>query len=306
MSFEELIVGNVYSNEEVAKMFSCSPQGGIRVSKTNKTVTIISKLVRRNETNPYQDKHMGNDGRIIYTGMGTVGDQKLTGQNQRIAESRTNGYRLFYFEVYKNNEYTYKGELILDDKPYFVDEPDLNNNIRKVIKFKLKLKTPVDINCVSEEVIKEDELQKEKEINKMSSSELADLAMKSSGESKTIKVISEQYTRDLKVKQYTLRRANGKCDLCDKEAPFVSNKNEPYLESHHVVPLSKNGKDSIVNTVALCPNCHKEMHYGKDNKKNLQKLKTKLDEYIKIDPNISYEEQMELIELYKKNFGIED
>lgn len=306
MNYLDLVVGNVYSNKEVAEAFSCSEQGGIRVGLKHKTITLVSKVVRRSETNPYQDKHMGNDGRIIYTGMGTKGDQELKGQNKRIAESRTNGFRLFYFEAYRANEYTYKGELILDDEPYFVDEPDLNNQIRKVIKFKLKLRTSVDVICVPEDVIKEYEKQEEKSIKNLSSDQLASLAVKVDSEPKTTKVVSEQYNRDVKVKHYTLRRANGKCDLCGEDAPFVTNKNEPYLESHHVISLADGGKDSIVNTVALCPNCHKEMHYGKNKQVSLNKLKSKLDHYIQNDNNISYEKQMELIELYKKNFGIED
>jgi len=36
--------------------------------------------------------------------------------------------------------------------------------------------------------------------------------------------------------------------------------NEPYLEVHHIIWLSKGGDDDIDNTVALCPNCHKKMH----------------------------------------------
>ena len=115
-------------------------------------------------------------------------------------------------------------------------------------------------------------------------------------------MVSEQYTRDLKVKQYTLRRANGICDLCGESAPFVTNKNEPYLESHHVISLSNGGYDSIVNTVALCPNCHRKMHYGNNNKQNLKKLKDKIKQYILNDSNISYEDQTNLIEIYIKNF----
>lgn len=31
------------------------------------------------------------------------------------------------------------------------------------------------------------------------------------------------------------------------------------METHHVVWLSQ-GADSVDNTVALCPNCHRKMH----------------------------------------------
>jgi 5-methylcytosine-specific restriction protein A len=32
------------------------------------------------------------------------------------------------------------------------------------------------------------------------------------------------------------------------------------LESHHIKWLSKGGEDTIQNTVALCPNCHRRVH----------------------------------------------
>ncbi|MSR17052.1 MAG: HNH endonuclease, partial [Methylococcaceae bacterium] len=35
---------------------------------------------------------------------------------------------------------------------------------------------------------------------------------------------------------------------------------EPYLESHHIEWLANGGADSIENTTALCPNCHRKMH----------------------------------------------
>jgi 5-methylcytosine-specific restriction enzyme A len=35
---------------------------------------------------------------------------------------------------------------------------------------------------------------------------------------------------------------------------------EPFLEIHHIKWLSNGGDDSIDNTVALCPNCHRKMH----------------------------------------------
>ena len=53
------------------------------------------------------------------------------------------------------------------------------------------------------------------------------------------------------------RRANGICQLCLLPAPFTK---KPYLEVHHIVWLAKEGHDSLENTVALCPNCHRKMH----------------------------------------------
>lgn len=73
-------------------------------------------------------------------------------------------------------------------------------------------------------------------------------------------VMITQYRRDAYIAEYAKQRANGICQLCGKEAPFHDLKGRPYLESHHIIWISKGGEDSIQNTVALCPNCHKKMH----------------------------------------------
>ena len=41
---------------------------------------------------------------------------------------------------------------------------------------------------------------------------------------------------------------------------------KPYLESHHIIWLSEGGSDTLDNTAALCPNCHKKMHVVNDPK----------------------------------------
>lgn len=60
-----------------------------------------------------------------------------------------------------------------------------------------------------------------------------------------------------------LKHNEGRCELRDCES-FITSKGEPYLEVHHVIPLSGNGPDEISNAVALCPACHRELHFGKD------------------------------------------
>ncbi|MBN7827375.1 HNH endonuclease signature motif containing protein [Bowmanella dokdonensis] len=37
-----------------------------------------------------------------------------------------------------------------------------------------------------------------------------------------------------------------------------------FLEVHHVIRLADNGPDTIDNAVALCPNCHRALHYADD------------------------------------------
>ncbi len=60
-----------------------------------------------------------------------------------------------------------------------------------------------------------------------------------------------------------LYQANGKCQRCGADAPFKKRTNgQPYLEVHHKIPLMEDGPDNVENAIALCPNCHREMHHG--------------------------------------------
>lgn len=74
------------------------------------------------------------------------------------------------------------------------------------------------------------------------------------------------YARDPRVKAYVLQRSNGYCELCEKQGPFRDKNGLWFLEVHHILSLALGGEDTIFNTVALCPNCHKEIHYGVDSK----------------------------------------
>ncbi|MFP5438617.1 MAG: HNH endonuclease [Bacteroidia bacterium] len=73
-------------------------------------------------------------------------------------------------------------------------------------------------------------------------------------------IILNQFIRSAQVREYAKIRANGYCELCDEKAPFEDKFGEPYLESHHIIFLSRGGKDAIENVAALCPNCHRKIH----------------------------------------------
>ncbi|PSU84703.1 hypothetical protein C0W42_21850 [Photobacterium kishitanii] len=79
---------------------------------------------------------------------------------------------------------------------------------------------------------------------------------------KKITEVIERYERDLHVVAFVKKCAQGKCELCGC-TPFIKySTGKAYLEVHHVKNLADGGSDIITNTVALCPNCHKEIHFG--------------------------------------------
>ncbi|MEC6814755.1 HNH endonuclease [Photobacterium toruni] len=72
------------------------------------------------------------------------------------------------------------------------------------------------------------------------------------------------YNRNPDVVAEALYRSQGYCEECFQPAPFMKKSNDqPYLEVHHIKPLSQGGEDSLENVKALCPNCHREIHFGK-------------------------------------------
>lgn len=73
---------------------------------------------------------------------------------------------------------------------------------------------------------------------------------------------TEQFARDARVVAFVLRKAGGTCECCLQAAPFEKPNGLPYLEVHHVKQLASGGSDKITNAVALCPNCHRELHHG--------------------------------------------
>lgn len=82
---------------------------------------------------------------------------------------------------------------------------------------------------------------------------------------KTAPLHTSQYVRSPTVSFCAKKRANGICELCGRPGPFLVN-NDFYLEVHHVQWLSQGGGDTLANTVALCPNCHRKMHMVNDPK----------------------------------------
>jgi 5-methylcytosine-specific restriction protein A len=75
------------------------------------------------------------------------------------------------------------------------------------------------------------------------------------------------YQRRADVKTYVVARAQGVCEACGCPAPFTRKNGAPYLEPHHIERLADGGLDHPRHVAAVCPNCHREIHYGSDGEK---------------------------------------
>lgn len=81
------------------------------------------------------------------------------------------------------------------------------------------------------------------------------------------------FVRDPWVVRAVILRSNSKCEMpgCKSEL-FKREDGSTYLEVHHLTPLSENGDDVLENTAALCPRCHRELHFGVDRLSNRERL----------------------------------
>ncbi|MDK2823803.1 MAG: 5-methylcytosine-specific restriction enzyme [Clostridia bacterium] len=257
MSFEPgLKFGEVITNDRLIDIFKCGNMGGMRRSKKTNTLVIISDHTKE----LYEDKWGGDV--LHYTGMGKNGDQSLTfAQNRTLAESNENGVNVHLFEVFKEKEYVYIGQVKLIEKPYQEVQKGENGIPRKVWIFPLKVVREGATIAVNYSLIQTKYEKKEKQAKRLDDGMLAQRAKESQSEKTSVRnVVTTTYERNAYVSEYAKRRANGICQLCEKEAPFKNKDGEPYLETHHIEWLSRGGTDTLDNTVALCPNCHRKMH----------------------------------------------
>lgn len=247
--------GSNLNNDDLIRYFLCSPQGGMRRSNRTNTLVIVSNHV----ASIYDDRWV--DDVLHYTGMGQVGSQTLEfNQNRTLNESGLNGVCVHLFEVFTAKTYTYIGEVVLADKPYQETQLDSENQERFVWIFPLRLKSG-NPPAISDVTLKELSQLKEKRARKLSDTEVEALAWRQ-GRAKVGKRNTRvtQYQRSPWVAEHAKRRSKGLCDLCQEAAPFNRKDGAPYLETHHVEWLVNGGADTVDNTVALCPNCHRKMH----------------------------------------------
>lgn len=146
---ESLIVGQLYSNEEIFKSLKLSNAGGIRLSLRDKTVlrgaimTSVQDFHGAGE-NPYHDRLEG--GILTYTAAGKLGQQTLAGVNYRLIEQRTFNFPIHGFVLVASRRdkavgpkrWKYLG--LLEYLRHYPDtQVDADGKVRKVWLFEFKI-----------------------------------------------------------------------------------------------------------------------------------------------------------------------
>ena len=116
-----------------------------------------------------------------------------------------------------------------------------------------------------------------------------------------IEITESQVQRDEVVLERALAYAGHICELNCKNELFIRRKGDYYYtEGHHLIPLKyqndfEHSLDVEANIVSLCPNCHRQLHYGLENEDKLKMLFDKRIERLnRCEINISFEELLRM------------
>ena len=239
---------------------------------------------RRNQN--YPNKYYGN--KLIWISP----DRKTIFQRNIKNFLNVNYTKLFFIRFKEGDKFIYKGQLV---------EPVI-----------LKKEDPVMVDFTVEErafIFNNEEL---KSINKYMENLLLryynDNPSKlvfdaKNGNEQPIRTVMNTtfFHRSLAISEYVKHRSKGICELCKNPAPFLTKNGTPYLETHHVVSLSNDGVDTIYNTIALCPNCHREIHYGILSKEKYYKLMEVLYQALIDDDNTNEKDIEKFINYHQYN-----
>lgn len=118
-------------------------------------------------------------------------------------------------------------------------------------------------------------------LQEASLSELRVVALlRSSSVSRTISTRVLRRLRAQAIRRYVLCRAGAECEGCRAPAPFITKSGQPYLEPHHITRLADDGPDHPARVIALCPNCHRRVHFAEDGRafnEHLKRLVVRLE-----------------------------
>jgi 5-methylcytosine-specific restriction protein A len=274
VAIPSFIKGKTYiRKKDITGKYGGSPQSGIAPSKQSPAIFVFTG--EAGEQFGYQDQ-IDELGCLHYTGEGQVGDMTLTRGNLAIAQHTQDGRALHVFRSNgKSHDYEYLGEFAYVS--HAIERGlDKNGNDRNIIVFLLMPVShtlAIEMDLDTEEILDTPKLDMETNLSESRQAALA-ACTPQIGESKPKEAVRLAYQRSSVIKKYVLERAGNTCESCGNPAPFNRKSNgSPYLEPHHINRLSDGGLDHPKFIGAICPTCHRKIHYGMDGQELNEQLR---------------------------------
>ena len=262
-------VGKRYNRWELHDVFGGQRYSGIATPAESPFVFLFTG--ESGEDYGYEDEFLPND-LFLYTGEGAKGDMTMDGGNKAIREHGKNNKEIHLFE---DTEYpwivSYVGQFEYAGHRWET-LGDKEERKREAIRFELEPAGGAGIEFESGTPAS----LSDKELFEKAKQSAPKETSSSSKENRSTG--GRSYARSEIVKEFALRHANGTCQGCGEEAPFVDKSGNPFLEVHHLYRRADGGPDAPENVIALCPNCHRRRHHGRNGDEFNQRLIEKAEE----------------------------
>ena len=115
----------------------------------------------------------------------------------------------------------------------------------------------------------------------------------------------KRFKRIYSVGKKALKNSDYLCFVNANHETFVTDSGTQYMEAHHLIPFKfqKKFRASLqvqANIVCLCPQCHRELHYGKNRREILKRLyEDRISSLRECDLDVSFENLLKCYEMKK-------
>lgn len=265
------VPGQTYVRQELHDRFGGQRFGGISTPTDHPMIFLFTG--KAGEQYGYEDGFQDN-GTFWYTGEGQVGDMEMKAGNRAIRDhaEEDKTLHLFTSEGQPTGVVEYMGEATYLDHHWTI-APDKNGDPRRAIVFELEFLAETEGEpspSIEKDVDEAPGDDWEASLEELRRRALASGRDGSGGRDSEggggRRTTTTTYRRSQAVHAYVLRRAEGTCEGCGDPAPFTKRSGRPYLEPHHIRRRADAGPDHPRWVIALCPNCHRRVHYGRGGK----------------------------------------
>ncbi len=124
---------------------------------------------------------------------------------------------------------------------WYAKKPEDESFIKEVLKYIDNYAIDSSNQTISNESFFTTKKRLEAHANKLSEKKLIQKIVQSTHSPVRQNVITQQYSRNQFVTIFVKRQANGLCELCHNPGPFPDSSGSNFLETHHIIWLSKKG-----------------------------------------------------------------
>ena len=251
-----LTPGQILTGDDLQRVFTCDDRGDMRRSRKTRALVVLS-----DQFEAITPDHW--DGAVLhFAAVNLPGERELDDAftGALTGSDGDAGAAVYLLERLGPDQYLFDGAVQLAGPPCRETRVGDDGRPHDVWVLPLKLAGREEPPPLPAGLVAELRGEQERRARHLNQAELTRRAALARETPEPRAVLTTTYSSDPYVAEFARRRAAGHCQLCGGAAPFRAKGGRPFLEVHHLLWLSRGGPDTLANTTALCPDCHRRMH----------------------------------------------